>query len=159
MGNLNKFDANEVEPTESFDPIPAGKYKAIITESEMKPTKAGTGEYLSLRLDIIDGEYEGRVIFDILNLDNPNDEAVRIARKQLSAICRAVSVMTPEDSSDLHDKPMIIKVGIRPASNGYDASNSVKAYEAIGGNAAPAQVIKKETVAAAAAKTSRKPWE
>ena len=42
MANLNGFDANQVEPTASFDPIPAGKYLAAITESEMKPTTMST---------------------------------------------------------------------------------------------------------------------
>ena len=41
MANLNNFDANTVDPTTTFDPIPAGKYVAAITESEMKPTKNG----------------------------------------------------------------------------------------------------------------------
>ena len=40
MANLNGFDANEVDPATSFDPIPAGKYLAVIAESEMKATKA-----------------------------------------------------------------------------------------------------------------------
>jgi len=44
MANLNGFDANQVEPAAKFDPIPAGKYLAVITESEQKPTKAGTGQ-------------------------------------------------------------------------------------------------------------------
>jgi hypothetical protein len=34
-----------VEPAAKFDPIPAGKYLAVITESEQKPTKAGTGPH------------------------------------------------------------------------------------------------------------------
>ena len=41
MANLNGFDANTVEPTTDFEAIPAGRYLAIITESQMKPTKSG----------------------------------------------------------------------------------------------------------------------
>src|SRR3990172_3284342 len=39
MANLNGFNANNVDPATDFEPIPAGKYLAVITESEMKPTK------------------------------------------------------------------------------------------------------------------------
>ena len=46
MANLNGFNANEVEPNSSFEPIPAGKYLAAITASETKPTKSGNGSYL-----------------------------------------------------------------------------------------------------------------
>ena len=60
MANLNGFDANLVEPTKALEPIPAGKYQAVIIESEMKPTKAGTGQYLELKFQILEGEYKGR---------------------------------------------------------------------------------------------------
>ena len=40
---LNGFNAAEVEPTTEYVPLPAGWYKAVVTESEEKPTKAQTG--------------------------------------------------------------------------------------------------------------------
>ena len=46
MSTIN-FNANEVEPSTGYDPIPAGKYQAVITESEMKPTKTETGSISS----------------------------------------------------------------------------------------------------------------
>ena len=153
-GNLSGFNAAEVEPQGSFEPIPAGWYKAMITDSEFKPTKSGNGEYLQLRLDVIEGEHEGRILFDRLNLNNPSQTAVEIAQRQLSAICRAVGVMTPQDSRDLHDRPLRVKVSIRPAGNGHEASNEVKAYEAVdgGGQAAPAQT-------GANGGSAKKPWQ
>jgi len=48
MANLNGFNAHSVEPMADFEPIPAGKYVAVITDSEMKPTKSGNGSYLEL---------------------------------------------------------------------------------------------------------------
>lgn len=162
MSNLQGFDANEIEPQGSFDPIPAGWYTVMIVASEMKTTKNGSGEYLQLRLDIIDGEYEGRVLFDRLNLRNQNQTAVEIAQRQLSAICRAVGVMQPQDSSDLHDRPLRVKVSIRPAGNGHDASNEIRGYSPIeGSEKQPAQAARTAPAAAApAAKPSgRKPWQ
>ena len=55
MSTIN-FNANEVEPSTGYDPIPAGKYQAVITESEMKPTKTGNGQYLQLEFEIIEGD-------------------------------------------------------------------------------------------------------
>ena len=60
MANLQGFDARTVEPSADFEAIPAGKYLAIITDSGMKETKAGTGNYLELTLQIIEGEFKGR---------------------------------------------------------------------------------------------------
>lgn len=151
-GNLQGFNAEEVEPQGDFEPIPAGYYTAMITESEFRPTKAGDGEYLNLRFDIIDGEYEGRVLFARLNLSNPNPKAVDIAQRQLSSICRAVGIMAPDDSSDLHDKPLKIKVSVRPAENGYEATNEVKDF-------APAESMKPPAQKSAAKQAPKKPWD
>ena len=88
MADLRGFDANKVEPAMPFEPIPAGKYLAMITASEMKANKANTGRFLELRFTIIEGEHKGRVIFSRLNLENPNEIATRIAQAELSAVPR-----------------------------------------------------------------------
>ena len=75
MAQLN-FNAAEVQPLKSFDAIPAGTYEAVIAESEMKPTKSGTGSYLELTIEIISGDYQGRRVWARLNLANSNVKAV-----------------------------------------------------------------------------------
>ena len=127
---LNGFNAAEFEPTAEYVPLPAGWYKAVFTSSEEKPTKAQTGSYLQLSAEIIEGEHQGRKLIERLNLNNPNSTAVEIAQRTLSGICRAVGVMTPRDSSDLHDKPFMVKVAVRPADGQYSASNEIKEYAA-----------------------------
>ena len=110
-----------------------------------KTTKAQTGSYLNMVLEVIEGDKAGRKLFERLNLRNPNQTAVEIAERTLSSICRAVGVMLPRDSSDLHDKPMMAKVKVKPAKDGYDASNEIGEYAAteakvtaiIGGKATP----------------------
>ena len=109
MADMKGFNANEVEPAD-FDALPSGKYLAMITESEMKPTSAGTGRYLQLTFQVLDGPCRNRRVWARLNLENPNAQAVQIARGELSAICRAVGVMTPKDSCELHNLPLIISV-------------------------------------------------
>ena len=138
MANLNGFNANEVDPAVGFDPIPAGKYLAIITESEMKPTKAGTGQYLQLTFQVLDGPYKGRFVWARLNLDNPSEMAVKIARAELSSICRAVGVMAPKDSIELHNLPLTIKVGCTKRSDTGEITNEIKGYEAKQQAASPA---------------------
>ena len=83
------FDATSVEPTTPYELLPAGKYSAQIVESEMRVTRNGMGQFLWMMLDILDGPYKGRKIFDQLNLVNPNPTTVEIAQRTLSAICHA----------------------------------------------------------------------
>ncbi len=128
MPNLNGFNANEVEPTTSFEPLPAGKYVAAITDSEMKPTKSGTGSYLQLTFTILEGEYKNRIIWDRLNLTNPNATAVKIARSELSAICHAVGQMQPRDSVELHNLPLVITVKVKKREDTGELTNEIKGY-------------------------------
>ncbi|MFA5715994.1 MAG: DUF669 domain-containing protein [Candidatus Paceibacterota bacterium] len=159
MAELN-FDSNDVDPVGSFDPIPLGEYVAVISASEMKMTKSGKGQYLQLTYDIIDGEFKGRKVFERLNLVNENEQAQEIAQRTLSAICRCVGVLHPKNSEELHDKPMVIKVGIRPASGEYQASNVVKGYSRTDGKDLK-EVTEATPVAKAVATGEKKlkPWQ
>ena len=161
------FDANDYEPMGSFEPIPVGEYTVVISASEEKLTKDGNGKYLQLVYDVIDdNEYHGRKIFDRLNLVNNNETAVKIARSALSAICRAVGVMAPSDSTELHDKPFIVKVGIRKGNDEYPDSNVVKAYKSLNPPEETPEEKPKETTKTTPAKTEqkkpaagKKPWD
>lgn len=129
MADLRGFDANKVEPTTAFDPIPAGKYLATITASEMKPNKAGTGQFLELVFTIIEGEFKNRSLWARLNLDNPNELAVKIAQAELSAICRAVGVMAPSDSAELHNLPLVIRVRCKKRKDTDEIVNEISGFE------------------------------
>ena len=128
MANLNGFNANQVEPRAALEPIPAGKYLAMITDSEMKATKSGSGSYLLLTFQILEGEYKGRFVWARLNLNNANATAVQIARGELSAICRAIGVMTPNDSVELHNLPLVITVKCKKREDSGEVSNEVKGF-------------------------------
>lgn len=150
---LQGFNAAEIEPTGSYDPIPAGWYKVVFTSAEEKPTKAQTGSYLQLSVEVIEGEHQGRKLVERLNLNNPNQTAVEIAQRTLSAICRAIGVMTPRDSSDLLNKPLMAKVAVKPAEGAYSASNEIKGYEA------PNSAGMATPPAAAPVASSTPPWK
>jgi len=128
MANLQGFNAHEVDPATTFDPLPAGKYLAAIIASEMKRTKSGVGNYLELTFQILEGEYRNRILWARLNLDNPNPTTVKIAKAELSAICRAVGVMTPRDSVDLHNLPLQISVRLKKRTDNDELTNEVRGY-------------------------------
>src|SRR5574337_281755 len=102
------FLGNYVDPNapaaQDFAPVPSGEYPAIITDSDMKPTKKNDGQYLELTYQIIDGPYKGRLVWGRLNLDNPNAQAVAIAQGQLNAIVAACGITAAmSDSQQLHN--------------------------------------------------------
>lgn len=128
MPALNGFNANEVDPNFAFEPIPAGKYVAAIVESESKPTKSGDGQFLQFTFQVLEGEHKGRLLWSRLNLDNKNATTVRIARAELSAICRAVGVPAPKDSVELHNLPLLVTVGQKKRADTGEMGNVIKGY-------------------------------
>ncbi len=139
MANLNGFNANDVEPTTAPDPLPAGKYVAAITASEMKPTKAGDGSYLQLEFTVVEGDCQNRKVWDRLCINHPNDLTQRIAQGNLSAICRAVGVMTPRDSVELHNIPLVITVKCKKRDDTGEITNEIRGYEAKAAASQPQQ--------------------
>lgn len=128
MPELN-FNAPDVDPIGSFEVLPIGEYLVAISESSQKANNKGTGQLLQFTLDIIDGEYKGRKLFERLNVVNANETAQKIAQQSLSAICYVTGVMHPRLSEELHGKPFRVRVGIRPAKGEYSESNNILEYK------------------------------
>lgn len=132
------FDARTVEPDKGqLDPIPAGWYTAMVDESELKPTNDGLGARLAVRFSIIDGQYANRKIYTGFNIRNQNPVAQEIAFKQLSALAHAVGVLQVEDSAQLHNIPLKIRVKVVPAKDQYEAKNEPTTYKHISEDVGP----------------------
>lgn len=135
MANIgaNGFDATNVDPSVDFEHIPAGRYNAEITDSDMLDNSRGTGEYLKLEFTILDGPCAGRKLWAQLNLNNPSTQAVEIAQRELSAICHAVGKLRVQDSVQLHNIPLEINVKVKTSPE-YGPQNIIRGYSAISGN-------------------------
>jgi len=155
MANFS-FDASAVAPQVSNGVLPAGTYLAHITESDIRPLASGNGEGLKLTLEIIDGQYKGRRVWDNMNIQHTNETTQRIAQAQLSALCHAVNVIKLEDTSALHYKPVRVKVTVREADGKYQESNNIKGYESASG-ATPTSAPVVVTAPATAPTTSKAP--
>jgi len=151
---LDGFNAGAIDPAKPRTALPAGKYKCVITSSGEEPTKAMTGTKLKLQMQVIEGQHQGAYIFDSLNLNNPSETAMQIAQRTLSAICHAVGVMMPQDSSDLHNKPLLVTVKLESTQQ-YGDQNKVAGYEACDKATAPVAAV----AVAAPARSNVPPWK
>ena len=138
MAQLN-FDASQVDPSQPFEAIPSDKYVVEITHSELKPTKAGNGSYLEIEYTVLEGEYQGRKVWDRLCLNHPTQKTVDIARANLSAICHAVNVLRPRESNELHHIPLVITVKAKKDESTETIFNEVKGYAKRESRIAPSQ--------------------
>lgn len=135
------FNAATVDPAATPTVLPPGKYIAHITKSEIKPTSAGTGTMLALTFVVLDGAHKGRNLWANLNIRNPNATAQEIAEKQLSAICHATGVIQLQQTEQLHERPLVITVAVRKATEQYPESNDIKGYEGLSGATPGASVV------------------
>lgn len=117
----------------SYDLVPEGWYNATITKAELNNTKAGTGQKIDMRYDIVGPTHQGRVVFGTVNVRNQSQKAEEIGRQQLGEIMRAVGLAKIQDTDELVGGPICIRVKIRPAENGYDARNEVSGFKSASG--------------------------
>ena len=121
MVELTGYNPEEFEPLGSFEVLPADNYVVVIESSEKR--KASTGEanyYLQFVYNVVEGKFAGRKIFDRLNVENESAQAETIAKRALASICLAVGAVHPKNTEELHDKPFMVNVGIRPAKGTTD---------------------------------------
>ncbi len=140
MADLGEtFDPNDIPESErgDFTPIPAGWYEVQITESDVVDLKTGNGRALVLTFDVIGPTYANRKLWDRLNIRHTSQEAQAIAQRALADLFLATNTAPSRDSADLHFKPLMARVVIDPAKDGYDAKNVIKGYKAFPRAAAP----------------------
>ena len=122
------FDASGIDTSDDrggFEPLPQGKYNAMVIESAVKDTKAGTGQYLELVCQVLDGAHVNRKIWHRLNIVNPNPVAENIGRKDLAVLMINLG-LPPQmvDTQELHGKPFVMGLKISQR-DGYEPSNDV----------------------------------
>ena len=155
------FSVSDLPKSErTYELLPDGWYDARITEAQLGATKAGTGEKISMRYDILGPTHQGRVVYGNLNIRNPSAVAERIGREQLHDIMLAIGLASIEDTDQLVGGTCQIKIKTRPAKDGYDARNEIAGWKASGGgSSAPAPASSASPAPAQTSVPAKAPWQ
>ena len=135
MAQFN-FDTNNAPKRESnYELLPAGFYTAQVIESEIVPLQSGQGQALKLTFEVLQDGYRSRKVWARLNIQHSGSpESERIANEQLRELCESVGVVRMSDTTELHNKPVQIRVKIREDKTGkYEPQNDVIGYKPVGG--------------------------
>jgi hypothetical protein len=99
-----------------------GTYDGIIDAVEIKKTKAGNGHYLNVKMKL----GQAGILFEKINIDNPNEKAVDIAQKTVKSILAygvdgaSLKFNTLEGLADyMTGVPVRIKYENKEPENGY----------------------------------------
>lgn len=142
-------------PTNSFDPLPPGEYEAMVINAEERETRAGNGTFIALTMEILEGKFSGRKIWENLNVVNPNKTTVEMAHrnlKQLSIACGYPAELTEIDWENCVNIPFTMTLDIDRKDS---TRNRVMGYKRVGSGLAPF----KNAPGAHAPLTAAKPWE
>ena len=114
IGNLELEDVSTDDENagNSYAALPPGKYRVMISRASYVATAAGTGFRIPLQLTVIDGEFNGRTIFEGLNVVNPNETAQLIGKQRLAEILDALSIERSgfSDTNEIEGGIVIAKV-------------------------------------------------
>jgi hypothetical protein len=139
------FDTNSVEKRESnYELLPAGWYTAQVTESEIVPlAKTPGGQALKLTFEVLSDGYRNRKVWARLNVRHPgSSQSEQIAQQQLRELCDSIGIVRMQDTVELHNKPVQIKVKVRKSDNPqYEDQNDVTGFKPAGGSPAHGQAI------------------
>jgi hypothetical protein len=149
--SFNRSDIPEAEGGGSFEPIPAGTYDVVVQGIDLRTTKAGTGQYLAVRLDVTGPTHQGRVLWSNINFRNPNLTAESIGQRQLGELMDAVGLATFDDTDQLLGGRLKASVIIKDDPQ-YGRRNEVKKMTS------NARTLPKTLSSSAATKSSVPPW-
>lgn len=131
------------KPTDNLDAIPAGWYTVALASAEYKKRDGEQLDRIAYTFEVVDGEFKGRKIFGGWNVPSPNfkgtldekkQQAVQIADRHLASLILAClgEGQTCDDTDKLVGKVVSGKVKVRPAANGYEASNDITNFAKLG---------------------------
>lgn len=134
MARLN-FNTSSVEKREnSYELLPAGWYIAQVSESDIVPLNSGNGQALKMTFDILSEQGRGRKVWARLNIQHTNPKAETIAQQQLRELCDSIGIVQMQDTVELHNKPVQIRVKIRKSEDPqYEDSNEISGFKSVDG--------------------------
>lgn len=130
--DISDFNAANYEPNAGVGPLEKGSYIAAIVESEIKDASTGQGnKYIKFVWQVLQGPSSGRKVFQNLNVVHQSKDTENIGRGWLSTIYRAQGKLVCKHTSELHNVPMRIQVGIKAGSGKYGDSNTILKIEGL----------------------------
>ncbi|TQV76648.1 DUF669 domain-containing protein [Aliikangiella marina] len=135
-------DLDEIPETD-FDVVPPNEYPMQAVDVTLKTTNDGTGKYINVQFEIVDGEQAGRKIFQMFNIKNKSAKAVQIGVGELKSWIKACGYepsgqLLFSSVTALEGQVFVGKVGIQK-QEGYDDKNTIKAFKSANGYVAPSE--------------------
>lgn len=129
MSDFNlDFDLGEVEAPQEFGVLPAGKFRAVVYDVDVRPDFDGTGKTLWVKLTFLDGDLKNRKTVAFLDVHSATDWKQNKGRQQLVSLCSAAGVSGLSNFAELvTETPVGVVIGHYQTRAG-DTKDQVKAF-------------------------------
>ena len=145
MPYLGDYDANQYQDNYG-EPLPAGDYLVTITESDID-TKEDRSQQVKVTMEVVSPEhYAGRKAWANFTLEHSNPKAVEVGRRILGNLCRAIGILQPRETEELHDIPFFTRLVVTTWDDG-SLHNEAKAYWSTSSQAPPQPKPKRQAPA------------
>lgn len=117
---------------EQGTPIPAGQYHVSVEKADLADTKTG-GKMIKVQFNIVEGDQEGRKIFNQYNIQNASPQAVQIGLGSLKSMMKAFKHPNPnrlESTAELVGLHGMIRTKIEEDGQ-YGPQTRVTSYTAV----------------------------
>lgn len=111
--------------------VPEGDYTARLLSFEVKPTKAGDGQYVNAKFEIDVTDKRKLLVFQKFHIENKNPKSVEIDMKRLNFLSKAVGIGDLTDTDQLEDAigvDFLASVKVQPSRNDFPDQNVINRF-------------------------------
>lgn len=123
------FDAAGIDTSPRANLLTAGDYLFICQKAEVKETKEKTGRYVDCEFVVVSDGAKGRRVWNKFNIENPNDTAVQIGKRDLALFMAAIGLQSFRSLRELQDKPFCGTVGFAKGASENTEINVIKKFK------------------------------
>lgn len=137
---VKNFNTSDPVPKSNFEPLPAGRYTAILWSDRKTISKNNSKNVvLNMTFKIIDGEYKGRTLFHKNNFLNVSPIASAMGQRELAEFAKsvdfkgsfvfdtAIEKLNEPSLSEIYNKPLEIDV-ILDDNETYGIQNKITGF-------------------------------
>lgn len=114
------------QTSQSFEAFPKGEYNLIVCDISDGPFDNGQGHKVDVTWEVVDGEYKGRKMFDLIALSHSNPEWAKGTQGRLDAMCAVAGLTVLDSFSQLLNTVVRAKVYIEKSKDeAYSDKNKI----------------------------------
>lgn len=142
LGEVEQEEEKNPDSGNDFEALPKGPYNVVVRDTLSKPSSTGK-EMIKLELQVTDGPYANRILFNYIVFSTGNPKAMRLTLNRLAAfgLTREFIATTKPSVAQIAEllvgRKAIAQVGIQQEGD-YKGSNEVKGFKPLEGVEQPA---------------------